>query len=146
MRDYLIRRLLLIPPTLLGVTLVIFFITRITPGGPLEKAMQAAMAKATSGSGGGSARDGGGGLSEEQKQRMAEYFGQDKSFFPAWATWLGAWPREVDKIREEAPEGAITAVTLRQLLPKAQWIPTLLAIWSAMRARPSHLPLKEQSP
>ena len=36
MRDYFIRRLLLIPPTLLGVTIIVFAITRLVPGGPLE--------------------------------------------------------------------------------------------------------------
>ena len=39
MRDYFIRRFLLIPPTLLGITLIVFLITRIVPGGPLERAM-----------------------------------------------------------------------------------------------------------
>ena len=38
MRAYFIRRLLLIPPTLLGITLVVFLITRFAPGGPLERA------------------------------------------------------------------------------------------------------------
>ena len=40
MRDYFIRRTLLILPTVLGATLVVFFITRITPGGPLEAALR----------------------------------------------------------------------------------------------------------
>ena len=39
MRDYFIRRFLLIPPTLLGITLIAFFITRIVPGGPIERAL-----------------------------------------------------------------------------------------------------------
>ena len=46
MRDYFIRRLLLIPPTLLGVTLLVFTITRFVPGGPMERALQEAQ-KAT---------------------------------------------------------------------------------------------------
>ena len=39
MRDYFIRRLLLIPPTLLGISIMVFAITRLAPGGPLEQAM-----------------------------------------------------------------------------------------------------------
>jgi len=39
MRDYFIRRLLLIPPTLIGVTVIVFLITRLVPGGPLERAI-----------------------------------------------------------------------------------------------------------
>ena len=42
MRAYLFRRFLLIPVTLIGVTLLVFGLTRILPGGPMEKAMQAA--------------------------------------------------------------------------------------------------------
>ena len=64
MRDYFIRRLLLIPPTLLGVTLLVFTITRFVPGGPMERALQEAQ-KATEG-GGSSSGQIGGGMSEEQ--------------------------------------------------------------------------------
>ena len=39
MTAYLIRRLLLIPPTLVGMTLVVFLIIRFTPGGPMEQAL-----------------------------------------------------------------------------------------------------------
>ena len=39
MRDYLLRRLLLIPPTLLGIMVIVFIITRFVPGGPLERAI-----------------------------------------------------------------------------------------------------------
>jgi microcin C transport system permease protein len=37
MRDYFLRRLLLIPPTLIGVTIIVFMITRLVPGGLLER-------------------------------------------------------------------------------------------------------------
>ena len=39
MRDYFIRRILLIPPTLFGISVLVFAITRLAPGGPLEQAM-----------------------------------------------------------------------------------------------------------
>jgi microcin C transport system permease protein len=45
MRDYFIRRFLLMIPTLIGATMVVFFITRITPGGPLEAALRQAAAQ-----------------------------------------------------------------------------------------------------
>ena len=41
MGSYFLRRFLLIPPTLLGVTFLVFCITRIAPGGPMERRMQA---------------------------------------------------------------------------------------------------------
>ena len=39
MRDYFIRRLLLIPPVLVGISLMVFALTRMAPGGPIERAM-----------------------------------------------------------------------------------------------------------
>ncbi|MEZ0387048.1 MAG: ABC transporter permease, partial [Verrucomicrobium sp.] len=71
MRDYFIRRLLLIIPTLLGATIAVFFITRIVPGGPLEARMRQAMAMASERS----MKDAGGSLSEEQKEQLAAYYG-----------------------------------------------------------------------
>ena len=120
MRDYFIRRFLLILPTLLGATLVVFFITRITPGGPLEAALQsAASVQMERGM-----KDAGASLSEEQKQSMAAYYGFDRPFFPAYLAWLGLIPREedkqylkFDKDKQEIP------VTLRELLPREQWKP-----------------------
>ena len=37
MRSYFIRRLLLIVPTFLGITILVFTITRFVPGGPIER-------------------------------------------------------------------------------------------------------------
>src|SRR6478609_6870248 len=106
MRDYFIRRFLLILPTLIGATIVVFGITRITPGGPMEKAMQRALMNEK-----GNSKNAGASLSEEQREELAAYYGFDKSFFPAYCVWLGVWPRN------EAP------VTLKVLLPKAEWKP-----------------------
>ena len=39
MRAYFLRRLLLIPPTLIGVTFIVFLMTRFVPGGPVEQMM-----------------------------------------------------------------------------------------------------------
>lgn len=92
MRDYFIRRLLLIPPTLLGVTLLVFTITRFVPGGPMERALQEAQ-KATEG-GGSSSGQIGGGMNEEQVEELEEEYGFDKPIFQAYLQWLGALPRE----------------------------------------------------
>lgn len=120
MRDYFIRRFLLIIPTLIGATLVVFFITRITPGGPLEAALQrAASMQAERGM-----KDAGASLSEEQKEEMAAYYGFDRSFFPAYLAWLGVLPKEGDKqfikFDKDASE---MPVTLQELLPREQWKP-----------------------
>jgi microcin C transport system permease protein len=120
MRDYFLRRFLLIIPTLIGATLVVFGITRVVPGGPLEKAMHAALMSERGGTG----KNAGASLSDEQREEMAAYYGFDKSFLSAYCIWLGVWPREESKQLVKMEEGKNEAqVTLKMLLPRAQWKP-----------------------
>lgn len=120
MRDYFIRRFLLIIPTLVGATMVVFFITRVTPGGPLEAALRQGAAQ----QGDRGMKDAGASLSEEQKEAMAAYYGFDRPFFPAYLAWLGLLPKEGDKqfikFQKDQPE---MPVTLQELLPRDQWKP-----------------------
>lgn len=92
MRDYFLRRLLLIPPTILGVTMIVFVITRFVPGGPLERAiMEAQMASSGQGSqssGNVSTMGEGSGLSDAQMQELKEYYGFDKPAIIAYFDWL----------------------------------------------------------
>jgi len=121
MRDYFIRRFLLILPTLIGATMIVFFITRITPGGPMERAMQNALAKE---GGHGAGKNAGGSLGEEQMEELSAYYGFDRWFLPAYGVWLGAWPREASKQFVKFEEGRNEMpVTLKVLLPKAKWKP-----------------------
>ena len=87
MRAYFMRRLLLVVPTLFGITLVVFLITRFAPGGPVEQAIMRAQS-AESSSGGG-ARRGGGALSEDQLAQLKAYFGYDKPPLVAYGQWIG---------------------------------------------------------
>src|ERR1700690_3717831 len=89
MRAYFLRRLILIVPTLLGVTLLVFLITRFAPGGPVEQAIMRAQT-AENGVGGGSARggQGGGALSDEQLAQLKAYFGYDQPPLVAYGHWL----------------------------------------------------------
>lgn len=117
MRDYFIRRFLLIIPTLIGATMVVYFITRITPGGPLEAAMRQAAMQGERGM-----KDAGGSMNEEQKQELAAYYGFDRPFFPAYLAWLGVIPKESDKqfIKFDNEEKE-KELTLQELLPKDEW-------------------------
>jgi len=120
MRDYFIRRFLLIIPTLIGATMVVFFITRVTPGGPLEAALRQAAAQ----QGDRGMKDAGASLSEEQKEEMAAYYGFDRPFFPAYLAWLGILPKEGDKqFIKFAKDKQEMPVTLQELLPREQWQP-----------------------
>lgn len=94
MRAYLIRRLLLIPVTLLGVTLIVFGLTRILPGGPYEQALQ----RAASGEGARSRSGGSGGssLTPDQKEQLRMQFSMNDGFVAGYLKWLGLLPREVN--------------------------------------------------
>lgn len=121
MTAYFIRRFLLLLPTLIGATLVVFGLTRIVPGGPMEKAMQQALAMGDKGGGG---RDAGGSLSEEQKEQLALYYGFDQPYLRAYVDWLGVWPREEQKQYVKFEDGKNEMpVTLKVLLPREQWKP-----------------------
>ncbi len=90
---YFIRRLLLIVPTFLGVTVVIFAITRFVPGGPMERAIQARRFSASEGPAGpqrpGAGRPSGEKLSERQLEQLKKFYGLDKPVIPAYLEWLG---------------------------------------------------------
>ena len=97
MKEYFIRRLLLVPVTMLGVSILVFTITRFVPGGPIDRARQQAeqgLAAEGGGSRGGSGERGGGGLSEDQIEELEEEYGYDKSIPVAYLQWLGVMPRE----------------------------------------------------
>ena len=105
MKSYFLRRLLLIPPTLIGITLLVFVITRFVPGGPLDRMLQDAARGADHGAKrSSSASQGQGGLSEEQLEELEELFGLNHNVFVAYGQWLGITPREV-RISKAAFDG-----------------------------------------
>ena len=89
MRDYLIRRLLLIPPTLLGIMVIVFIITRFVPGGPLERAlMEFQQLDISSGTSTGMIGQDIA-LSDEQLERLKQYYGFDKPILQSFVDWVG---------------------------------------------------------
>ena len=95
MRDYFIRRLLLIPPTLLGISIMVFAITRLAPGGPLEQAMMQ-MQQVSQDGGGGQGMGSDQSLSQDQMEQMKRLYGFDKPHWEAYLIWLGVMPRETE--------------------------------------------------
>lgn len=95
MKSYFLRRLLLIPPTLIGITLLVFTITRFVPGGPLDRMLQEAARGAEQGGKRTSSNQTQSGLSEEQLEELEEQFGLNKPVLAAYGQWLGVVPREV---------------------------------------------------
>ncbi|MEO7424824.1 MAG: ABC transporter permease subunit [Fibrobacteria bacterium] len=81
MKAYILRRLLLIVPTLLGITVACFLLIQFVPGGPVEqmisKVQQAASAKGLSAS-----------ISAEEIRNIKAYFGFDKPLHVRYFLWL----------------------------------------------------------
>jgi microcin C transport system permease protein len=89
---YFLNRLLLVIPTFIGITIMIFLVTRLVPGGPVEQAIQARQMgtmKEGGGGAGGARKQSGESLSEKQIQQLKKFYGLDKPLLPAYVEWLG---------------------------------------------------------
>jgi microcin C transport system permease protein len=88
MTSYFLRRFLLIIPTFLGVTVLVFVITRFVPGGPIER-MITEMQQMSTESGSSSMGPGGNvSLDEEQIKELEKYYGFDKPILVSYFLWL----------------------------------------------------------
>jgi microcin C transport system permease protein len=93
MFNYFVRRFLLIIPTFLIATLVVFVILQVTPGGPFEMIeMQAKMQMQQGGEGGsgtGSNIRDNFDIPEQSKEELKRYFNLDKPIIVRYGIWLG---------------------------------------------------------
>lgn len=91
MTQYFIRRLLLVVPTFLGITLMVFAITRVVPGGPIERIIvQAQQQRLEGGARAGlPSEEQSQPLSEEQLETLKKYYGFDKPILISYFLWLG---------------------------------------------------------
>jgi microcin C transport system permease protein len=85
--SYFVRRLLLIIPTFIGITLLVFAVTRVVPGGPIERMLNQALMAGGERSG---AQRGvaGGVLSDQQLEQLRVYYGFDKPILISYVDWL----------------------------------------------------------
>lgn len=89
MTAYFIRRFLLIIPTFIGVTLLVFAITRMVPGGPIERMISQMQIASSDVSMGSSDSIAGNAISDEQIQELREYYGFDKPIIVSYLDWMG---------------------------------------------------------
>lgn len=93
MTVYFLRRLLLVIPTFLGITVLVFVITRFVPGGPIERMIVQAQQAKSEGFGGqvvgAMTEQHGQPLSDEQLEELQQYYGFDKPVLVSYFLWLG---------------------------------------------------------
>ncbi len=111
MRRYIIRRLLLMPITLIGITFIVFCLTRMVPGGPVERMLQEQAMGALSGE---KALDGPGNamVGEDDIERLEELFNLQEPVWKAYLQWLGVRTREVDMTKAEFGENGCAYLTV----------------------------------
>lgn len=83
MTAYILRRLLLMIPTMLGITIICFLLCQVVPGGPVEQYIS--RIRAASSARGASTRS----IPPEEVENIKAYFGFDKPIPVRYAIWLG---------------------------------------------------------
>ena len=92
MTSYFVRRFLLIVPTFIGVTVLVFTLTRLVPGGPIERMLNEAAMAGSEGPGGAASQydsHASGTLSDDQIEDLKQYYGFDKPVLVSYYEWLG---------------------------------------------------------
>ena len=88
MATYFLRRLLLVIPTFLGITLAVFVITHFVPGGPVERRIMQTQMAAMSQGGAAAAGRLSTSLPEEAIEEIRRYYGFDKPVHVRYGQWL----------------------------------------------------------
>ncbi|MFC1816199.1 ABC transporter permease subunit [Thermodesulfobacteriota bacterium] len=84
MREYILRRLLLMLPTLIGITMVCFALTQFIPGGPVEQMISRVRAAGSE-----KGVDASHAITTEEIENIKAYYGFDKPAHIRYLTWLG---------------------------------------------------------
>lgn len=88
LRDYVLRRLLLMIPTFIGITFVTFLLCQFVPGGPIDQLRLELAGAAGEFGGRGSTRvqlE----IPDDQLNQLKAFYGFDKPVLEAYAIWLG---------------------------------------------------------
>ena len=85
---YLVRRLLLVIPTFIGITVVCFALTRFLPGGPVEIRLMRMKGMSAQGGAGEGAGASVSHVTEEHRQQLGRQFGCDRPICEQYWNWL----------------------------------------------------------
>ncbi|WP_134725616.1 microcin C ABC transporter permease YejB [Paracoccus luteus] len=147
MGAYLLRRLLLIVPTLIGIMLVNFTLTQFVPGGPIEQIVARVQGEGDvfrNIAGGGDAGQGGGGaekyagaqgLPPEFIAELEREFGFDKPPVQRFASML--W----DYLRFDFGESWFRSISVVDLVLEKMPVSITLGLWSTLLAYLISIPL-----
>jgi microcin C transport system permease protein len=86
--EYFIRRLLLVIPTFIGITLAVFLVTHFVPGGPIERQIIAYKMAVASEGGGGGGLGFGTELPPDAIEELRRFYGFDQPLHIRYLTWL----------------------------------------------------------
>lgn len=89
LRNYIIRRILLMIPTFLGVTFVVFLLCQFVPGGPIDQIMMQMAGAGGDGETGSGAATSYENVTEADLQSLKEYYGFDKPMIVRYFHYLG---------------------------------------------------------
>lgn len=97
------------PVTLLGITFLVFCLTRMVPGGPVQRILQEEAIAALAGDkAGGSASQ----VSDEEIERLEEMFNLQEPIWKAYLQWLGVVRRQVRVSKAEFGDDGCAYVTI----------------------------------
>lgn len=85
MFKYILKRILLMIPTLFGISLFCFVIINMAPGGPIERIIQQMKFAGAAGGGGGGSQVG---VSEEVIEALKKQYGFDKPILVRYGIWV----------------------------------------------------------
>ena len=96
----------MMPVTLIGVTVIVFCLTRLVPGGPVERIMQEQAIGALMGDKASSSAAGAN-MQDEDMERLEELFNLNEPMWRAYLQWLGVRRSRVETVRAEfTPQGS----------------------------------------
>ena len=96
MRDYLLRRLVLFVPTIIGASLVVFLLVRVAPGDPALAILQGSLGQNP--------------FSQEDYEKLRKFMGLDEPMPVQYAKWFGSI------IRGDLGESSIYRIPVSDIL------------------------------
>ncbi|MES2854470.1 MAG: ABC transporter permease subunit [Bdellovibrionota bacterium] len=138
---YLLRRILILIPTLFGITLLSFVIINLTPGSPVEQRLQQLQFGGAI-SGGAGANRGESGVSREVIEALNKQYGFDKPVIERYGIWLKNISRldfgESSKYEEPVTDLIISKLPVSLMFGLVSFFLTYLiciplGVWKAVR-------------